>query len=336
MVALAWVGAAEVSSLRGAVCARAECAQTTEDRQWRVVRGQSTEGRAAGSRHATRVRAARCALLNSVSSVPQCGQTGRGPFLIRSMPPPGPMGAATGNGDPRGSSAGRRPAARSPAGGSVIPAVPERSPCGVLMAGAGRGQRATAAPPARCADRSRVGTRVVAAVARGAESRDRGRVGGGATHAQSVATRAAAKRGKLITVSEWRAPPTGPRPDRSACPDGSSTAPPLLTPERPGPESLDVWAVGRWRRRASFALNRIDSNRVHEHGDSSFTRSARTVAQCRECARYRIDVSASTISGHSHSLCTVSSCRASVGEDVGARNRRPCRPVQERWSHCAR
>ena len=126
MVALAWVGAAEVSSLRGAVCARAECAQTTEDRQWRVVRGQSTEGRAAGSRHATRVRAARCALLNSVSSVPQCGQTGRGPFLIRSMPPPGPMGAATGNGDPRGSSAGRRPAARSPAGGSVIPAVPER------------------------------------------------------------------------------------------------------------------------------------------------------------------------------------------------------------------
>lgn len=136
------------------------------------------------------------------------------------------MGAATGNGDPRGSSAGRRPAARSPAGGSVIPAVPERSPCGLLMAGAGRGQRATAAPPARCADRSRVGTRVVAAVARGAESRDRGRVGGGATHAQSVATRAAAKRGKLITVSEWRAPPTGPRPDRSACPDGSSTAPP--------------------------------------------------------------------------------------------------------------
>ena len=116
------------------------------------------------------------------------------------------MGAATGNGDPRGSSAGRRPAARSPAGGSVIPAVPERSPCGLLMAGAGRGQRATAAPPARCADRSRVGTRVVAAVARGAESRDRGRVGGGATHAQSVATRAAAKRGKLITVSEWRAP----------------------------------------------------------------------------------------------------------------------------------
>ena len=189
------------------MCARAECAQTTEDRQWRVVRGQSTEGRAAGSRHATRVRAARCALLNSVSSVPQCGQTGRGPFLIRSMPPPGPMGAATGNGDPRGSSAGRRPAARSPAGGSVIPAVPERSPCGLLMAGAGRGLDAHGgAAGAQRRDRSRVGTRVVAAVARGAESRDRGRVGGGATHAQSVATRAAAKRGKLITVSEWRAP----------------------------------------------------------------------------------------------------------------------------------
>ena len=193
------------------MCARAECAQTTEDRQWRVVRGQSTEGRAAGSRHATRVRAARCSLLNSVSSVPQCGQTGRGPFLIRSMPPPGPMGAATGNGDPRGSSAGRRPAARSPAGGSVIPAVPERSPCGLLMAGAGRGQRARRRRRRAAPDRSRVGTRVVAAVARGAESRDRGRVGGGATHAQSVATRAAAKRGKLITVSEWRAPHRGPR-----------------------------------------------------------------------------------------------------------------------------
>ena len=67
---------------------------------------------------------------------------------------------------------------------------------------------------------------------RGGRSRsrvERSREGRWWSDARTVrsSTRAAAKRGKLITVSEWRAPPTGPRPDRSACPDGSSrTAPP--------------------------------------------------------------------------------------------------------------
>ena len=220
VVALAWVGAAEVSSLRGAVCARAECAQTTEDRQWRVVRGQSTEGRAAGSRHATRVRAARCALLNSVSSVPQCGQTGRGPFLIRSMPPARANGR--GNGQRRPARFVGRAAPRGSLAGRRVRHTRRPGTLALRVANGGRGPGPTrnggaAGAQARCADPGTgVGTRVVAAVARGAESRDRGRVGGGATHAQSVATRAAAKRGKLITVSEWRAPPTGPRPDRSA------------------------------------------------------------------------------------------------------------------------
>ena len=207
------------------------------------------------------------------------------------------------------------------------------------MAGAGRGQRATAAPPARSALRGPVAGRDSGR--RGGRSRsrvERSREGRWWSDARTVRSYSrggqARKTDNCVGVAS---PPHRPAPGSvRMTPDGSSTRPPLLTPERPGPESLDVWAVGRWRRRASFALNRIDSNRVHEHGDSSFTRSARTVAQCRECARYRIDVSASTISGHSHSLCTVSSCRASVGEDVGARNRRPCRPVQERWSHCAR
>ena len=338
MVALAWVGAAEVSSLRGAVCARAECAQTTEDRQWRVVRGQSTEGRAAGSRHATRVRAARCALLNSVSSVPQCGQTGRGPFLIRSMPPARANGR--GNGQRRPARFVGRAAPRGSLAGRRVRHTRRPGTLALRVANGGRGPGPTRNGGAAGALRGPVAGRDSGR--RGGRSRsrvERSREGRWWSDARTVrsSTRAAAKRGKLITVSEWRAPPTGPRPDRSACPDGSSTAPPPAhAREARARESRRVGC----RALAAAGVVRFKSIRFEPRSrtwtDSSFTRSARTVAQCRECARYRIDVSASTISGHSHSLCTVSSCRASVGEDVGARNRRPCRPVQERWSHCAR